>query len=140
MRKPLKALIPCKNFPQGKIHPISRNSNTSTIVDQQGMIRITISTIDLLLFNSMFNVKVHQECLYIKAFEIHLEYLGINIMIIHTTRHMSTRYGLSSIKHESKCDDERISLQRCNMQISVVEKCAKKGVRITVLSTWKLSE
>ena len=34
---------------------------------------------------------------------------------------MSTRYGLSSIKHRSKCGDERISLQGWDTQNSVVD-------------------
>ena len=29
------ALILCKNFPQGKIHPRSKNLNTSTTIDQK---------------------------------------------------------------------------------------------------------
>ena len=37
-----RALIPCKNFPQRKIHPRSRNSSTSTIVDQKSMINMRI--------------------------------------------------------------------------------------------------
>ena len=44
------------------------------------------------------------------------------------TKHMSTRYGLSSIKHESMCHDERISLQRCDTQISVVDTMCSNRV------------
>ena len=38
-----------------------------------------------------------------------------------TTKEVSTRYGSSSIKHESMCNDERISLQRSDTQIGVVD-------------------
>ena len=30
-----RALIPCNNLPYGKIHPRSKNSNTTTTVDQK---------------------------------------------------------------------------------------------------------
>ena len=47
--------------------------------------------------------------------------LEVSNMISYTTRHMSTRCGLSSIKDRSKCDDERISLQRCSMKNNIVD-------------------
>ena len=59
---------------------------------------------------------------------MHLECLRISYMISHTTKNMSTRYGLSSIKHKSMCNDERISLQRCDMQISVVDTMCSNRV------------
>ena len=59
--------------------------------------------------------------MYIKASKMHLECLKISYMISHTTKHMSTRYGLSSIKHWITCDDVGISLIRCSTQINVVD-------------------
>ena len=57
-----------------------------------------------------------------------LECIEVSIMISHTTKHMSTRYGLSSIKHESKCGDDRISLQGWDMQNSVVDTMCSNRV------------
>ena len=44
------------------------------------------------------------------------------------TKQVSTKYGLSSIKHESMCHDERISLQGWNTQISVVDTMCSNRV------------
>ena len=52
---------------------------------------------------------------------MHLECIEVSYMMCHTTKHVSTSYGLSSIKHEITCDDVGISLQRCSTQICVVD-------------------
>ena len=66
---------------------------------------------------------------------MHLECIGVSYMMCHTTKHVSTSYGLFSIKHEIKCDDVEISLQRCSMQICVVDNmCHMRSVDIYVVN------
>ena len=66
---------------------------------------------------------------------MHLECIEVSYMICHTTKHVSTSYGLSSIKHGIKCDDVEISLQWWSTQICVVDNmCQMRSADICVVN------
>ena len=67
-----------------------------------------------------------------------LEFLGVSEEISSTTKHTSTRSGLSSIEHKSMCDDERISMTRCISYRDFVDTMCVKELLTPMLSTRQL--
>ena len=127
MRFSPRALIPCKNFPKGKIHQDQWRTTQAQNRPIESMIRMMIFIqyaigYDWYNYESTLGVPVYKglwDTSRMSSSQHHDEA---------TTKQVSTKYGLSSIRHESMCHDERISLQRCGTQISVVDTMCSNRV------------